>query len=104
MKWRRNKKAWTNRYHIHRNMISLCLYFLCRPVSKKFFAGAGATDYSARGGALTFLVDCLPSFAWWNSGSALCWCEHYPPTSWGGALTFDVNSPPWAYWGDGSAR
>ena len=70
MKWRRNKKAWINRYHIHHNIISLCLYFLCRPVSKKFFAGAGATDYSARGGALTFDVEISPLGENWSIGSA----------------------------------
>ena len=70
MKWRRNKKAWINRYHIHHNIISLCLYFLCRPVSKKFFAGAGVGDTSAWGGAFTFNVTNLPSDPWWTVGSA----------------------------------
>ena len=70
MKWRRNKKAWINRYHIHHNIISLCLYFLCRPVSKKFFAGAGAYITPAFGGALTFNVVSTPSDTWWSHGSA----------------------------------
>ena len=70
MKWRRNKKAWINRYHIHHNIISLCLYFLCRPVSKKFFAGAGADIPSAWGGAFTFYVLYILSSAWWFIGSA----------------------------------
>ena len=70
MKWRRNKKAWINRYHIHHNIISLCLYFLCRAISKKFFAGAGAVYTPAVGGVFTFNVGVSPSNAWWGNGSA----------------------------------
>ena len=69
MKWRRNKKAWINRYHIHHNIISLCLYFLCRPVSKKFVAGAG-NNPSSVGGALAFDANFPPSGPGWPFGSA----------------------------------
>ena len=40
-------------------------------VSSKLVAGAGAHGTPARGGALTFAVDTLPSDdTWWDYGSA----------------------------------
>ena len=39
------------------------------------FAGAGADNAPAWGGALTFFVDSVPSRVWWGIGSALS-CEY----------------------------
>lgn len=52
-------------------MISLCLYFLCRPVSKNLFAGGGLLElYSNLGGDLSFNVNHIVTMNIWNFGSA----------------------------------
>ena len=52
-------------------MISLCLYFLRRPVSKKFFAGGGLLElYSNLGGDLSFNVNHIVTINIWTNGSA----------------------------------
>ena len=88
-------------------MISLCLYFLCRPVSKKFFAGASADNTPAVGGALAFYVSGDPSWAHWHFGSAFMLVAGAGADSssdWDGAFTFDMTVPPsWGYWTFGSA-
>lgn len=51
-------------------MISLCLYFLCRPVSKNLFAGGGAGETSSIGGIFNFSMDSLLTRTAWSIGSA----------------------------------
>ena len=104
MKWRRNKKAWINRYHIHHNIISLCLYFLCRPVSKKFFAGAGATDYSAWEVLLHFMCSIFRQVRGGTPVPLLAGAGAVYTPAVGGVFTFNVGvSPSNAWWGNGSA-
>lgn len=72
------------------------------------FAGAGASDTPARGGALTFGVDASPLWANWAGGSAnmlLAGAGADTSPAWGGALAFHVSSlPSWAAWAYGSAE
>lgn len=51
-------------------MISLCLYFLCRSVSKKFIAGGGAYNTSVIGGAFTFDTNNNANLEYWALDSA----------------------------------
>ena len=71
------------------------------------FAGAGANETPALGGALPFAVNSSPSRADWYYGSAfllLAGACANSTLAMGGALTFDAGgSPSNPWWGDGSA-
>ena len=88
-------------------MISLCLYFLCRPVSKKFFAGASVHITSSFSGAFTFNAHLIPSWLGWDNGSAfmlVAGASAARAPADGGALTFIVTvSPSGTWWNGGSA-
>ena len=91
-------------------MISLCLYFLGRPVSKKVFAGAGADNPSSLGGAFPFNVSALPSWTRLSFGSAFIYIMLVAGASIGGisairgALAFAVSGlPSGSDWNVGSA-
>ena len=104
MKWRRNKKAWINRYHIHHNIISLCLYFLCRPVNKKFFAGAGVGDTSAWEVLLRLLWTVFRRMRGGTTVPLLAGAGPVDTSVFGGTLTFNVtNLPSDPWWTVGSA-
>lgn len=73
-------------------------------------AGASALYPSAYGGAFTFVMNGIPSDAWWDYGSAHSFdmlfagvAVNYIPAK-VGALSFNVTAPPsWADWPNGSA-